>query len=253
MADDKKNSSFARNLLQGAAEVFKELSQEAAEALKERGQEAGKPTGEKKTIGTYGSARRKGAFLGNTNVKPNSAKSAGAPKTGDKSAGEKKNHGSKAAAKPAVNAEERVRADLNRRNRLEESILSLIGGKTGMSMTWDEIGQCAVNGDESGFLLFAGSFHKKAEMLKKELEELMGIIEAAQKTNYPGRLTKNEMAGRVALPFRHEEECRMLLDNSEQLVKSGFLDALRENKKISIEELTEWGSRFTMKEDGNNE
>lgn len=143
-------------------------------------------------------------------------------------------------------SEEEMRMALKRRNRLEGSILSLIGGKTGMSMTWGEIIQCASRGDDLGFLFLATSFPRKAEILKNYFDELMNII---SNTEYRKVSKENELARRLSLPYLYEEECRKLLCNCTCLVESG----LTERQEISKEELRMWHSRLVSQTSFDNE
>lgn len=153
--------------------------------------------------------------------------------------------------------ESEMRTNLNRRNQLEDRILSFIGGKTGMSVIWDEILHCALAGDRNGFLFFAGSFPQKADILRKDFEELMSLIQASKKLKETfetlpdwDKCPGTEVARLSVLPYRYEEECKKLLENSARLVESRLLD---QSKAISKADLLAWGNQFITKEDENNE
>lgn len=148
--------------------------------------------------------------------------------------------------------ESEMRTNLNRRNQLEDRILSFIGGKTGMSVIWDEILHCALAGDRNGFLFFAGSFPRKADILRKDFEELTSLIQASKKLKETfetlpdwDKSSGAEAARQSALPYRYEEECKRLLENSSRLVESRLLD---QSKTIGKADLLAWGNQFITKE-----
>lgn len=137
--------------------------------------------------------------------------------------------------------------DLNRRNLLEDQIIVLIGGKTGMIEIWRQIEECARTGDVAGFQMFSQTFPQKVERLKGYCKDLLDI---KKKKQYQILAETDEVARRLTRPFAHSKRCTALIRNEKALRRSGLLD----RDDITPEELTEWYRQFIMtggNEDGN--
>lgn len=138
--------------------------------------------------------------------------------------------------------EGKLQREMKHRDDLEQSILSLIGGKTGMMITWENLLQSAFRGDDRGFLFYASSFPQKAEILNKYFNELMVIC---KQEKYKKISHRYELARQLTLPYKNETECRELLDDSAKLAESGLL----ERTEIDEEELRAWYEHIRQEEE----
>ena len=112
---------------------------------------------------------------------------------------------------------------LQHRNQLEERIVILIGGKTGMSITWGEIMKWASKGDVENFHCYADTFPEKVKRLKMAYDELKAVIEIEDQ-KYKKTFRNNELL----------RECESLIKNSKSLEK------ILHNGTISKEDLRNW-------------
>lgn len=117
---------------------------------------------------------------------------------------------------------------LEERNLLEERIISLIGGKTGMCMTWGEIMKWASQGDVKNFHCFADTFPRKAEDLEMVYNKLKSIIAENKVSGSDKRLSL------VSMPYENAEKCEELINNGK------FLKDFLVNGTINAEDLCKW-------------
>ena len=122
------------------------------------------------------------------------------------------------------------------RSRLEEEIMAVIGGKTGMLALWQETLNAAKAGDDSGFLLYARAFSEKVGQLAPPFRELIKL-RAGEGKDASG----NQLAAFVYGPFRYERECYLLLAWYQLLQRSG----LTERERIDPQTLQSWAEQDT--------
>ena len=147
----------------------------------------------------------------------------------------------KRKASPGVTPEQRRRiqeqmlAKLQRRTALEQEILSLIGGRTGMICTWEEMLIAAAAGDEAGFRFYGTSYQSKAEQLRRKLEKLNRMIRDSrnQKIDRKYGIRVGKM---LSQPFSQSEMCTELLAKADALRDSG----LTEQEDLTEEVLKKW-------------
>lgn len=137
----------------------------------------------------------------------------------------------------------KMRADLNRKNDLEQNITLLIGGKTGMIMMWENLIEAAAAGEVSNFRFYGTSFMRKAEPMEKFRSEIWCLTKEYKRQSKTIGKCKNpeaaEMIRLLTLPYKDRQICKELSDKSQRLKESGFLEA----SSVSEEALTEWGKR----------
>ena len=129
---------------------------------------------------------------------------------------------------------EMLRQAALRRTELEERIMALIGGKTGMSAIWELLVDCARQNDETRFVFWSHSFMEKAEALGDLFRKLMDIIHTDKR-----EAPNDPLSAFVYSPFPHEEECQDLMGKAEALKGSGLIGA----EMISGQALTDWAER----------
>lgn len=124
---------------------------------------------------------------------------------------------------------------LNRRILLEEQMVGLIGGTTGLIELRSRINGSAMKGDVIGFRMVASIFPQKSKRLQEHYDELMLIIKNdayVERAKNPEDIT----ARRLAAPFKHQEICEQLFAYSKTLEKSGLLN----RTDVTGEELLNW-------------
>ena len=124
---------------------------------------------------------------------------------------------------------------LQRRTALEQEILSIIGGRTGMICTWEEVLLSAAGGDPDGFRFYGASYQSKAEQLRRKWERLEKMIRDPrnQKIDRKYGIRVGKM---LSQPFSQSEVCAELLAKSDALRDSG----LTEREDLTGELLGEW-------------
>ena len=145
--------------------------------------------------------------------------------------------------------QEALRKDLEKRNLLEERIMSMVGGKTGLDLRWDEIVYWAGKGDVPKFLQFALNYPRKADLLQKEYDALQPLLSAERKEQYRKLEARGyEDARLLGSPYEYQDKCEELLANSRRL--SAFLELPREGDQlpeISAEKLIQWYNSFMLR------
>lgn len=122
---------------------------------------------------------------------------------------------------------------LERRSLLEDQIMILIGGKTGMIEIWRLICYSAEKGDTVSFLNYSSTFPQKVDRLRKNYNELMSIIENKAYLKSANQDIKVTMLTR---PYNRKTECEQLFLHGKELEESRLLG--RDN--ITPEELKNW-------------
>ena len=141
---------------------------------------------------------------------------------------------------PAI--QEKVRIALRERNQLECNILALTGGKDGLLCTWERMILCAKDGDVREFCFYAVTYPLRVKRMKIEFDNLMDHMER-DKEEYRRYKNKEPLVKALLVPYENKEECRRLIETSEELKKRGLLN-LEGISEEMLREFYEWSRRF---------
>ena len=126
---------------------------------------------------------------------------------------------------------EEIKADLRARNLLEENIIKIVGGKTGLSKNFDYMVKNALKGDVNSFLFHRDLFAIQIKKMKKEFDELMIVIQKYQKANM-----EHELVNLLKQPYNDKEQCEVFLEHYRKLEEKNWIGS----EDISQEELRIW-------------
>lgn len=126
-----------------------------------------------------------------------------------------------------------LKEKLSRRAVLEQEMVMLISGKTGMMYLWSALIYAAEQGKGADFLFCASSYSDRANRLKEVLENLSEIANYSKTVRIP---LEDDLVRLLTAPVNYEKECRQLICNNDLLCESGLTDRV----EIESEELSEW-------------